>query len=179
MKIDSHAARRHADFAAFPARVYSRRASIRSNHRQTQRVSLAPASNVAAPTESGRLGICLDCPEPPLIYAVDDLTRLTELYTDILEGKGYLVKTFNHRAVALASLHAETRRPALLITDYIGVSMSINRFLLACRVIEPRLRILMASGLEQTEMRFSGPRPDRFLEKPFTPAEFVQAIEAS
>ena len=138
----------------------------------------APSAKLPGQRDLGGLTASTPDYEPRLIYAVDDVSRLTELYSDILEGKGYLVKTFNHRIIALASLYAETRRPALLITDYLGVSMPINRFMLGCRVIEPKLRILMASGLAKTEMRFSGARPDRFLEKPFTPAEFVQAVES-
>lgn len=112
------------------------------------------------------------------IYAVDDLSRLTELYTTLLESAGYAVRTFNHRAKALAALQAERHRPALLITNYLGLSMPVNQFIHACRLIHPSLRILMASGFEQSEVRFSRIRPDGFIQKPFTPKEFQQAVEA-
>ena len=41
------------------------------------------------------------------------------------------------------------------------------------------LRILMASGVGQTEVRFSRAKPDRFIQKPFTPEEFRQEVMAA
>jgi response regulator RpfG family c-di-GMP phosphodiesterase len=117
--------------------------------------------------------------EPLSIYAVDDATRLTELYTTLLEVAGYIVRTFNHRAKALAALKVDRKRPTLLITNYLGLSMPVEHFIEACRLIHPSLRILMASGYDQSEMRFSGVRPDRFIHKPFTPEEFQQAVKDS
>jgi CheY-like chemotaxis protein len=35
-----------------------------------------------------------------LIYAVDDVPELTELYTTLLEAAGYIVRAFNDRAEA-------------------------------------------------------------------------------
>jgi response regulator RpfG family c-di-GMP phosphodiesterase len=117
--------------------------------------------------------------EPPSIYAVDEEPRLTELYTTLLEATGYLVKPFNHRPKALAALQADRQRPALLITNYLGRSMPVNQFIQACRFAHPRLRILMASGLDQSEMRFSRCKPDRFIQKPFTPEEFRQVVKGA
>jgi response regulator RpfG family c-di-GMP phosphodiesterase len=180
MKPDRNLSRRLApDSPQFPSGLSLRLTQPPSSRDKGARLSLArPSSKAGLPGSRGSRAQD-EASQPVLIYAVDDLTRLTELYGSILETKGYLVKTFNHRAIALASLYAETRPPALLITDYVGVSMPINRFILACHVIEPKLRILMASGFAQAQMRFSSARPDGFLEKPFTPAEFVQAIETT
>src|ERR1700757_2959552 len=62
---------------------------------------------------------------PRSIYAVDDHTRLTELYAGFLEAIGYVVRTFRLRADALAALKTDNKRPALLITDYCGFSMPV------------------------------------------------------
>ena len=112
------------------------------------------------------------------IYAVDDYPGLTELYAGLLEPFGYVVRTFNLRAHALAALKTEKKRPALLITDYRGFSMPVNQFVLACRSIHPSLRILMASGFNKDEMQFCQVRPDRFIQKPFTPEELQQTVQA-
>jgi CheY-like chemotaxis protein len=117
--------------------------------------------------------------EMPSIYAVDEVPRLTDLYRTLLETTGYSVTPFNDRAKALAALKVDSRRPALLITNYLGSSMPINQFIQACRLVHPSLRILMASGYEQTEMLFSRIIPDGFIQKPFTPEEFQQAVEAT
>ena len=114
----------------------------------------------------------------PSIYAVDDHPRLNELYAGFLEAIGYAVRTFRLRADALAALKIDKKRPALLITDYRGFSMPANQFIHACRSIHPSLRILMASGYGEQEMQFCRVRPDRFLQKPFTPEELQLTVRS-
>ena len=113
------------------------------------------------------------------IYVVDDSEFLTALYTIFLKGTGYVVRTFNSRAEALAALTVDRKKPDLLIMDYLGDSLPADRFMQRCLVVHPSLRILMASGLNQSDVRFSGVRPDRFLQKPFTAHEFLQEIRAA
>ena len=110
---------------------------------------------------------------------MDDDEELTELYTLLLEGAGYRVRVFNHRAKALAALKVEVNKPHLLITDYFGLSMDAHQFMCACRMLHPRLRILMASGVPRTAAEFSPVQPDRFIRKPFTPAEFLEQVQAT
>ena len=43
----------------------------------------------------------------------------------------------------------------------------------------PTLRILMVSGLSPDHLRFSKLRPDRFLQKPFTPEELRMEVRAA
>lgn len=117
--------------------------------------------------------------EAQLIYAVDDAPELTELYTILLEGTGYIVRAFNDRAKALAALKAERTKPDLLITDCVGPSMSFDRFLECCLVIYPSLRILMVSGYSQTDVRFPRTESDRFVQKPFTIEEFLRRVRAT
>jgi CheY-like chemotaxis protein len=114
-----------------------------------------------------------------LIYAVDDAPELTELYTILLEGTGYIVKAFNDRARALTALKAERAKPDLLITDCVGPSMSLDRFLECCLVVYPSLRILMISGYSQTDIRFPEAGWDRFIQKPFTIEEFLRRVRAT
>lgn len=117
--------------------------------------------------------------DAPVIYAVDDMTDLTDLYLTLLEATGYRVKTFNDRAGALAALTAERTKPKLLITDYLGLSMSVDQFLHRCLAVHPTLRILMASGFNPTDMRFLQAKPDRFLEKPFAPEDLQREVRAA
>jgi CheY-like chemotaxis protein len=117
--------------------------------------------------------------ETACIYIVDDAPRLTELYTTLLGETGYVVRAFNDRVEALVALKADKKKPDLLITDYRGVSMSIDRFMHQCLLVHPTLRILMASGFSQTEVRFSSVRPDRFIEKPFTPDDLLREVRAA
>jgi len=138
-----------------------------------------PSRSVSFSKPSATVAGITSSPGLASIYAVDDLPRLTELYSDLLEPAGYDIKTFNDRRKALAALSADGNKPALLITNYIGFSMPINQFIQACRFIHPGLRILMASGFSGSEMRFSQTTPDRFIQKPFTAEEFLQAVKAT
>ena len=116
-------------------------------------------------------------PNAPLIYAVDDMRCLTELYSLVLEAAGYAVRIFNDRAQALAALKAGAEKPELLITDYRNTSIPVERFMHECLIVHPALRILMASGLTRAYIRLSHVRPDRFIQKPFTAEELLQEIE--
>jgi len=118
-------------------------------------------------------------PEPGSIFVVDDVPRLTELYSSLLEASGYVVTSFNDRLAALKALSSATRSPSLLITDYIGLSMPIDKFMVACRGLYPELPILMASGFYELDMRPLRVKPNRFIQKPFTPEELRRAVKAA
>jgi DNA-binding NtrC family response regulator len=113
------------------------------------------------------------------IFVVDDMPSLTELYSRLLEPTGHRVKTFNDRISALVALKADRTKPALMITDYLGLSMPADQFMHACRVIHPALRILMASGFNPQAMRLRLAQPDRFIHKPFTPDQFRQQVRTA
>jgi len=117
--------------------------------------------------------------EAPLIYVVDDQEALAELYTIFLKAYGYEVKSFTDRADALAALILEPVKPDLLITDYLGLSMPVEGFIHHCRAAHPELRILMASGCHEADVDGVHPTPDRFIQKPFTPEELRQEVQAA
>jgi DNA-binding NtrC family response regulator len=114
-----------------------------------------------------------------LIHLVDDEQGLIELYSLLLKGAGFRVRGFNCRADALAGLKAEGEKPDLLVTDCLRDTMPIHLFIQSCRMAHPALRILMASGLSEHEVRSYCLRPDRFLRKPFTAAQFVREVSAA
>jgi len=113
------------------------------------------------------------------IYAVDDDEDLTDLYTILLEARGYTVKAFRDRAEAVAALEKDSPGPELLIMDYLGHSMPVDRFMHRSLAAHPTLRILMASGLSPAHVRFSSTWPDRFIQKPFTAEEFLKEVTAA
>ena len=116
-------------------------------------------------------------PESPLIYAVDDLPCLTELYAAVLEAVGHSVRIFTNRNAAVAAL--KTEKPALLITDFRNPSMPTDRFLQECVATHPDLRILMATGFGHQHAWFSSVTPDRFIQKPFTPEDLLREVSAA
>jgi DNA-binding NtrC family response regulator len=106
--------------------------------------------------------------EAALIYVVDDLPCLVELYAVVLEADGHRVRTFGDRNTALAALKTDEEKPALLITDYRNSSMPTDHFLRDCRALHPSLRILMATGFDHQGAQPAGVVPNGFLQKPFT-----------
>jgi CheY-like chemotaxis protein len=117
--------------------------------------------------------------EAAFIYVVDDMQNLTDLYTLFLRETGYIARAFNHRAEALEALMADGQKPDLVITDYFGDPMPAERFMQRCLVVHPSIRILVATGLDQSDVRFSRVRPHGFIQKPFTPPEFLQEVRAA
>jgi Response regulator containing CheY-like receiver, AAA-type ATPase, and DNA-binding domains len=114
-----------------------------------------------------------------LIYLVDDEQGLIELYALFLQGAGHRVRMFKSRADALSSLMADSQKPDLLVTDCLGDAMPIHLFIQRCRMVHPELRILMASGISEDDVRSYCLRPDRFLGKPFTADRFVREVSAA
>lgn len=117
--------------------------------------------------------------ETALIYVVDDAECVSELYAHFLKGTGYTARIFNDRAAALTALKADRSKPDLLITDYLGDPMPIDRFMQRCLALHPALRVLLASGLSESDMPPFCVKPDRYLQKPFTAEEFLQEIRAA
>jgi DNA-binding response OmpR family regulator len=73
----------------------------------------------------------------------------------------------------------DQKKPGLLVTDYRCLSMPVDQFMYVCRRVHPKIRILMASGFDLGQMRFFRARPDGFIQKPFTPEEFLQKVRAT
>ena len=116
--------------------------------------------------------------EAPLIYVVDDMPCLTELYTLVLQASGYAVKAFNDRGAALRSLQGGGKKPELLITDYHGFSLPVEKFMRECLRAHPTLRILMASGFGEENVFFADTMPTAFIQKPFTPQALKERVGA-
>jgi len=114
--------------------------------------------------------------EAPLIYVVDDMPYLTELYALVLGASGYIVKAFNDRGAALSALRGGGKKPDLLITDYQGFSLPIEKFMRECLEAHPALRILMASGFGEENVFFSETAPTAFIQKPFTPQALQERV---
>ncbi len=133
----------------------------------SRRVVVRPSPLSGSPYRNG---------ETKLVYVVDDMLDITELYHALLNPLGCFVKSFNDRVEALVALQAEHRIPDLLITDYISRTMSADEFMIRCRGAHPDLRILMISGFDQTELQLSNIHADGFLHKPFAAEEFEAAV---
>jgi len=114
-----------------------------------------------------------------VIYLVDDDEGLTDLYTIFLKGTGHVVRAFSSRSEALQALIADDEVPDLLIMDYVGHAMPPGWFIQRCLLAHPALRILVASGLSQSDISCAEVQPLRFLQKPFTARKFLDEVRAA
>ena len=111
------------------------------------------------------------------IFVVDDYPGLAEAAKFVLEGEGFEVSAFCERELALRAFVDTTPRPELLITDYLGGSMSGLGLIKICKAIHPRLKTLLVSGLD---CRTLSPREllllDGALAKPYSAAELMEQV---
>jgi hypothetical protein len=63
------------------------------------------------------------------------------------------------------------------VTDCLRGSIPVDEFLNACRALNPSLRILMASGLNKQHTGLPSDRKIGFIQKPFSPSEFIEAVQ--
>src|SRR5262249_8052275 len=120
--------------------------------RNAEDESAATCSNFAEsflPEQNSSSSIADEKEDSCLIYVVDDEPGLADLYAIILRERGYIVKAFRSRVEALAQMKGDRRKPDLLIMDYFGHAMSVDRFMQRCLLAHPNLRILMESGFNQ------------------------------
>jgi CheY-like chemotaxis protein len=172
-KIYPHTPALPAQKAHAPAQKFSPNGSKVAPDFRPERSQELPLERTAATATGGEID------EIPLVYVVDDEPGLADLYTIILEANGYAVKAFTSRVETLAELKGATKKPGLLIMDYLGHSLAVDWFMQHCLQANPNLRFLVASGFSEFNTRFSSVTPDRYIQKPFTADEFLHEVAAA
>jgi CheY-like chemotaxis protein len=114
-----------------------------------------------------------------MVYVVDDEPLMLELAEISLLKLGCTVKKFTSAADALAALRLETRKPALLLTDYAMSPINGLELLEKCKEAQPRLRVVMASGTidESCALQLTT-HVDAFLSKPYDSKCLTRTIQA-
>lgn len=113
----------------------------------------------------------------PVVYLVDDEVTLTQLAEAILRPAGYGVRSFQDPAAAWESFIREEVKPILLVTDYAMGRMNGLELIERCKAAAPELKTLMVSGTAGPEVLYEHPgRVDLFLQKPYQPAAFLEAV---
>jgi CheY-like chemotaxis protein len=113
----------------------------------------------------------------PTVWIVDDDAALGELYELVLGPAGYATRIFQDRLEALRFLRQTNERPSLLITDSLGHLLSTDSFLQCFRREHPQIKVLMATGCDQSCLESCVSKPDRFLQKPFGLESLLTEVE--
>ena len=107
------------------------------------------------------------------ILLVDDEAPLLDLLKRYLERLGYEVEACHTPADALQLFEENASKYALVLTDLSLPGMKGDEMIEQMRVIEPRLRAIVASGYPyQPTSKKTG-----FLQKPFLPNMLAALIE--
>lgn len=112
-----------------------------------------------------------------LVYVVDDERIIAEVVQEILRHEGMEVEVFSDPAAALKAFANATRKPDMLVTDYVMKPLNGMDLMLRCRAINPNLRTLLYSGNVSGQITdLYAQKPNAFMEKPFQPAALVQTV---
>ncbi len=115
---------------------------------------------------------------PGTILFVDDEPEMLELGMMALEENGYTVVTAGDGLQALETLKAAPDGIDCVLLDLCMPRMDGVEALLEMRRIKPGIRVLLASGYaeEEVRMRLAGQQVDALLQKPYQFSELVEAL---
>ena len=104
----------------------------------------------------------------PRILLVDDEPSICAVLVSVLGNLGYDAVAISDPKAALQMLESTPDRPDLLITDFAMPQMSGLELIRRCKLFQPSLKTILASGEVDQPGEITDPRPDAFLEKPFS-----------
>jgi len=116
--------------------------------------------------------------ESRTVWVVEDEEPVRALVARALAGEGLTVVAAEDGAAAIRLLDEAETPPALVITDLVMPRVNGRQLSEAVRARHPDVPILFMSGYASDDVVRRGLMPEKadFLQKPFTPAELVQAI---
>ena len=115
------------------------------------------------------------------VLLVEDEPVVLRLARDLLVENGYRVLAASSGSDALSIARKETETIHMLITDVVMPEMSGPELADRIRKLWPTMRVLYMSGYTDDEMlcRKGLPENSAFLQKPFTPHQFLQKARAT
>jgi CheY-like chemotaxis protein len=138
-------------------------------------LKFAPQPTIAIPGPQSR---STWRPNAAPVWIVDDNAALGELYELVLGPAGYATRIFQDRIEALRFLRQANERPSLLITDFLGHPLSTDSFLHRFRREHPQIKVLMATGCDESCLGSCVSKPNRFLQKPFNLQLLLREVAA-
>jgi len=115
------------------------------------------------------------------VLLVEDEPVVLRLASDLLAENGYRVLSASGGAEAIRIARKEPEAIQLLITDVVMPEMSGPEMADQLRKLIPEIRVLYMSGYTDDEilLRKGLPENSAFLQKPFTPQQFLQKARAT
>jgi CheY-like chemotaxis protein len=114
-----------------------------------------------------------------IVLVVDDDPIVRTICSLLLQHASYSVLEADCGQDGISLFQEHVDQLACVILDYAMPDLDGNLTLAALRHISPEVPVLLISGYikTQTEVAFGPHRPDGFLQKPFTKAQFLDALQ--
>lgn len=110
-----------------------------------------------------------------VLLLVDDEAAIREIMKGTLENFGYAIRTAEHGLDALSVFSRHQQEITLVITDMEMPLMNGAALVSALHKINPQLKVIVTSGLNDTQFITSNDRI-RFLQKPYTAEQLLTAV---
>ncbi|MCU0617730.1 MAG: response regulator [Gemmatimonadaceae bacterium] len=117
--------------------------------------------------------------QAPEVLIVDDDALLRRTVVRILANQRFRIREYDNPVALLEAALAGAPRPALVVTDVVMPGLSGFSLASALRFVWPGLPMLLFSGSHTLrDGHIDGDGPVRFLSKPFSRTDLLEAIEA-
>jgi two-component system, OmpR family, response regulator ChvI len=113
-----------------------------------------------------------------VLYVVDDERLIADVVQQIFQVEGYRVEVFSDPEAALKAFCAASRRPDVLLTDYVMKPLNGMELMQKCRQVDPALLTVLFSGNVSGKITdLYAQKPDAFIAKPFQPSALVRLVK--
>lgn len=104
----------------------------------------------------------------PRVLVVDDEPSICAVLVSVLANLGYEPTALSDPRAALRLIETAQPKPDLLITDFAMPHLSGLELIRRSKSLHPTLKTILASGEMDQPEGTGDPRPDAYLEKPFS-----------
>ena len=113
-----------------------------------------------------------------LIYVVDDERLIADVVREIFEMEGFKVQAFSDPLTAWNTFSESSRKPDVLVTDYVMQPLTGMELMQKCRALQPGLLTVLFSGNVTSKItELYAQKPNAFVAKPFQPSVLVQVVK--
>ena len=112
-----------------------------------------------------------------LLYVVDDERLIAEIVEQIFRIEGFKVQVFSDPVEALKAFSETSRKPDVLLTDYVMKPLNGMELMQKCRALHPSLLTVLFSGnVSEKITDLYAQKPNAFVAKPFQPSALVNVV---
>jgi CheY-like chemotaxis protein len=123
----------------------------------------------------------LSIPSGSAALVIDDEQVIRALASNVLSHKGMRVWTADNGKAGVELFREHNQVLSVVVLDLTMPVMGGEEALALLKQINPNVPVILSSGFDKSEAerRFSGLKPARFLQEPYTSERLIQAVAAT